>query len=432
MGVLIILYAATERMVPLPGNESLNSFPAKIMVSAADNVLRTKSCLIEKVPATGAPTLYLRLTLSPNSLAFFKTASTCLRVGSPPWPISTPAIPAAFMSASCFLNAETGYAVGGSGTILKTINGGTTWTKLQSGTTKNLNSVKFTNPQTGYVVGDSGTLMKTSNGGITWTANHDYSQKLTCVFFVTADTGFVTGYGGTIIKTVDGGQSWFPQYSGTSRDVRSVFFTDSDIGFAVVFLYGYILDDESSLLKTHDGGTTWKPIGYVRDPLINSIFFTDASTGYLAGQRLYRQNGYILKTTYSGVRWDTTSVGQVPGLSSIFFTDANTGYAVGGSGTILKTTNGGIYSINEVASTHSNLSIKPNPAMDKIWISNSSDSSGEIKIAIYDLQGKQLIIKVYHNQSSVEMDISALNSGIYLIKLQTIQGVEVKKLLVTK
>jgi photosystem II stability/assembly factor-like uncharacterized protein len=338
----------------------------------------------------------------------------------------------ALLISVCFLNAETGYAVGGSGTILKTINGGTTWTKLQSGTTKNLNSVKFTNPQTGYVVGDSGTLMKTSNGGITWTANHDYSQKLTCVFFVTADTGFVTGYGGTIIKTVDGGQSWFPQYSGTSRDVRSVFFTDSDIGFAVVFLYGYILDDESSLLKTHDGGTTWKPIGYVRDPLINSIFFTDASTGYLAGQRLYRQNGYILKTTYSGVRWDTTSVGQVPGLSSIFFTDANTGYAVGGSGTILKTTNGGIYSINEVASTHSNLSIKPNPAMDKIWISNSSDSSGEIKIAIYDLQGKQLIIKVYHNQSSVEMDISALNSGIYLIKLQTIQGVEVKKLLVTK
>jgi hypothetical protein len=170
----------------------------------------------------------------------------------------------------------------------------------------------------------------------------------------------------------------------------------------------------------------------VRDPLINSIFFTDASTGYLAGQRLYRQNGYILKTTYSGVRWDTTSVGQVPGLSSIFFTDANTGYAVGGSGTILKTTNGGIYSINEVASTHSNFNINPNPAKDKIWISNSAYSAGETKVVICDLQGKQLINKIYNNQSSVEMDISALKPGIYLIKLQTRQGVEMKKLLVTK
>jgi len=329
-----------------------------------------------------------------------------------------------------FSNAETGYAVGDSGTILKTINGGTTWTKLQSGTTKNLNSVKFTDPQTGYVVGDSGTLMKTSNGGITWTSNPEYSQKLTCVFFVTADTGFVSGYKGTIIKTVDGGQSWFPQYSGTSREVRSVFFTDSNNGFAVVILEGYILDDETSLLKTHDGGTTWNPIGYVTDPHINSIFFTDVSTGYLAGQVRNRQTGYILKTIYSGVRWDTTSVGQVLWLSSVFFTDTNTGYAVGGNGTILKTTNGGIYSINEVTSTHSNFNINPNPAKDKIWITKSSDSSGEIKIAIYDLQGKQLINKVYNTQSRIEIDVSTLSSGIYLIKLQTIQGVEMKKLLV--
>ena len=100
-------------MVPLPGKESLNSLPAKIMVSAADNVLRTKSCFMEKVPATGAPTLYLRLTLSPNSLAFFKTASTCFRVGSPPWPISTPAIPAAFKSTNCFSSSAISAVSGG-------------------------------------------------------------------------------------------------------------------------------------------------------------------------------------------------------------------------------------------------------------------------------------------------------------------------------
>ena len=56
------------------------------------------------------------------------------------------------------------------GTILKTIDGGTTWTTLSSGTTNDLNSVYFTDANTGYAVGDTGTILKTIDGGTTWTA----------------------------------------------------------------------------------------------------------------------------------------------------------------------------------------------------------------------------------------------------------------------
>ena len=64
-----------------------------------------------------------------------------------------------------FPDAYTGYVVGFSGTILKTINGGITWTTLSSGTTSELLSVFFTNDNMGCTVGNDGTILTTTNGG---------------------------------------------------------------------------------------------------------------------------------------------------------------------------------------------------------------------------------------------------------------------------
>jgi photosystem II stability/assembly factor-like uncharacterized protein len=64
-----------------------------------------------------------------------------------------------------FADANTGYAVGAGGKILKTTDGGTNWSVQSSGTTDNLSSVYFTDANTGYVVGGNGTFLKTTNGG---------------------------------------------------------------------------------------------------------------------------------------------------------------------------------------------------------------------------------------------------------------------------
>ena len=52
-----------------------------------------------------------------------------------------------------FTDANTGTAVGGYGTILRTTNGGTTWTSQTSGTTNHLLGVSFTDANTGTAVG---------------------------------------------------------------------------------------------------------------------------------------------------------------------------------------------------------------------------------------------------------------------------------------
>jgi len=105
-----------------------------------------------------------------------------------------------------FPDNNTGYAVGGSGTILKTTDGGTYWTTQSSGTTNDLRSVYFIDANIGYTVGSDGTILKTINGGANWTSQSSgINMGLSSVFFTNDNTGYVVGGGGTILKTTNGG-----------------------------------------------------------------------------------------------------------------------------------------------------------------------------------------------------------------------------------
>jgi hypothetical protein len=140
-----------------------------------------------------------------------------------------------------------GYAVGGSGTFIRTLDGGTTWTAFSTGTTYDLHSVHFTYANTGYAVGANGIILQTLNAGTTWTAESSgTTNTLESVYFPDANTGYAVGTGGTIIKTIDGGTTWFAESSGTTNTLMSVHFTDANTGYAA--------GAGGIILKTTDGG----------------------------------------------------------------------------------------------------------------------------------------------------------------------------------
>jgi len=64
-----------------------------------------------------------------------------------------------------FIDADIGWVVGGSGTILKSSDGGANWIPQTSGTSNALNSVHFIDANKGWTVGSNGTILKTTNGG---------------------------------------------------------------------------------------------------------------------------------------------------------------------------------------------------------------------------------------------------------------------------
>ena len=80
--------------------------------------------------------------------------------------------------------------VGREGKIIKTMNGGSTWTIQSGGTNENLWSVCFPDANNGYAVGNNGTILKTNNGG---TGLSDLSSKLgTLNVYPNPSSNFVT------------------------------------------------------------------------------------------------------------------------------------------------------------------------------------------------------------------------------------------------
>ena len=77
-----------------------------------------------------------------------------------------------------FISPLIGWAVGGYGTILRTINGGADWTSQSSETTNYLIGVSFTDANNGTVVGEYATILRTSNCGVTFVEEKDVDEIL--------------------------------------------------------------------------------------------------------------------------------------------------------------------------------------------------------------------------------------------------------------
>lgn len=117
-----------------------------------------------------------------------------------------------------FNDAMTGTAVGKDGTILRTTDGGSTWSQQNSGTTRILEAVSFSDVNTGTVVGSSGTILRTTDGGSTWNQQNSgvTSNFILGVSFANANTGIAVGSFGLIRITNNGGANWTQQNSGTT------------------------------------------------------------------------------------------------------------------------------------------------------------------------------------------------------------------------
>ncbi len=80
------------------------------------------------------------------------------------------------------------------------------WSVLYTDTSRNLNSVCFIDDNTGYAVGQNGAIIKTTNGGKKWVSQLSGTGfDLNAVYFINKNIGYAVGYNGTILKTINGG-----------------------------------------------------------------------------------------------------------------------------------------------------------------------------------------------------------------------------------
>jgi photosystem II stability/assembly factor-like uncharacterized protein len=146
------------------------------------------------------------------------------------------------------VTGETAFAAGNR-TLLKSVDAGLTWQTVEV-PDHNWNGLAFPSPLVGYLVGGIGQLVRTQDGGKTWSRSpHLTDALLRGVAALDERHVVVVGSEGTILRTEDGGEGWQPVPSRTTQHLRAVAFRDSEHGVAVG-LYG-------TVLTTVDGGRSW-------------------------------------------------------------------------------------------------------------------------------------------------------------------------------
>lgn len=150
-----------------------------------------------------------------------------------------------------FIDAENGWACGRWGTVIRTEDGGNTWSKQPTPTEYTLSSICFIDAQMGVAVGDMGEIIVTRDGGNTWIRKTSpVSYFLMDVVLVSRNEGFIVTEQTHILSTDDGGENWRVVFKDDDYILKSVSFADSQTGWAVGE-YGYIY-------HTSDGGVSWK------------------------------------------------------------------------------------------------------------------------------------------------------------------------------
>ncbi|MFN4110632.1 MAG: WD40/YVTN/BNR-like repeat-containing protein, partial [Ignavibacteria bacterium] len=255
------------------------------------------------------------------------------------WIKLTP-VPATTIYDIQFAGNNGGFAAGYQGTFLKSTNRGQIWTAsyiFANNVCPNVNGIYFLNDNTGYAAHSYRLVTKTTDGGNTWfavlpdslyTTGHNYG-----VFFLNENLGWVCGqYGtsnGVIHKTTNGGQSWVTYQNVAAKALRAIAFRDENNGVVV----GSTITAKYST----DGGLTWQTA------TVNGMTSGDIrDVVYLSPTRLIAcGTNALLKSEDGGVTWNALPVSVSGLLYALTFKDNINGYAVGASGLVYKTTDGG-------------------------------------------------------------------------------------------
>lgn len=201
-------------------------------------------------------------------------------------------------------------AVGSRGHILVAEGGSERWKQVEVPVRSLLTEVQFVDADTGWAVGHDATILKTNDGGQTWSLqNFDASQEpLLSLYAVDAQHVYAFGAFGLMLETRDGGTTW---------DAKTSEVADEGVHLNAVTALGdgsLLLAGEMGMLAlSQDQGETWQrlPSPY------ESSYFAAAPRGdkgaVVAG---LRGNLYLTDDVLAG-EWTEIATGSVQSIFSI-------------------------------------------------------------------------------------------------------------------
>ena len=236
-------------------------------------------------------------------------APASVQVGSSGWQWGNP-LPQGNTLRSISFAGPNGYAAGDFGTLLRTADGGATWSGLLSGTFTNLTDVQAIDGDAVFAAGGC-VARRSDDGGATFTrvaftpVESSCKEQFAAGWFVSRQTGFIVLADGTVLRTDNNGDTFAqknplpgtraPGGAATPVDVR--FLTDQ-IGVGAT--------SDGKIYRTTDGANTWTVVNDT-NRAVHSFVFLDASNGFAVGD-----GSLFLVTKDGGATWTPKDIGIPP------------------------------------------------------------------------------------------------------------------------
>lgn len=241
-----------------------------------------------------------------------------------------------------FQTEKKGWIVGADGLVLRSEDGGESWTAIQKFTDDTIKQIVFTSPEKGWMLcernlysrgGLSPTyLRKTIDGGNNWDIvefEKGGRERITRLLFTRNGSGTAVGEAGIVFNLNQQDDTW----------IKSEF-PFKNIMFAGAFgsgTKGTIAGSGGTLLFSETSGNTWQNAATLNPDgkKINSVFIYGAENCWAAG------SGGTILTSVGCKVWRRSTVNVSAELNDIYFRTARDGWIVGSAGTMLHTNDAG-------------------------------------------------------------------------------------------
>jgi len=250
---------------------------------------------------------------------------TVVPMGTPGWTEQTSGVTSVLYTVKA-VSPSIAWAAGAGGVVLRTTNGGTTWTNVGGGAigTAAIYNVEAISASTAFVTtspsADFTHIFRTTNGGTTWDTVYTLnaagqSPFINAIHMFDATNGIAQGdpIGGrwVVVRTTDGGTTW-ARIPTEPTQVGGEYGANNGMKVLGTTHIWWTPGTGNGFYRSTDGGATWSRVTLPASGFTGGVNFLNTQIGVVGNS-----GGAAARTTDGGATWTPVTIGTTGAINSI-------------------------------------------------------------------------------------------------------------------